>query len=354
MLFQPLSIGSVRLQAPLVLAPMAAVTNPPFRQLCREQGAGLVMTEMVSARGIVEDDPRSWRYVDLLPGEEPVGVQLFGSEPAEMAMAAAKIEAAGASLIDINMGCPMKKVVSTGRGAALLEDPDRACAMVSQMAQATTVPITVKMRAGWADTNAADLALRLQDAGAAAITIHGRTRCEMYDGHADLDAIAQVCDAVSIPVIGNGDIRCASTARRMFDATGCDAVMVARGCLGNPWAFADIRAWMDGRPAPPRPDRAAVLAMVLRHFDHSVAIFGEKKTCLDFRRHALWYFAHTPAAEVLKSGMVGMRNAESVREVLRACCAALPEQDATADHLVRPLYRSNSQRDAATAESSAA
>jgi nifR3 family TIM-barrel protein len=353
-MFHPLFIGTARLDAPLVLAPMAAVTNPPFRQLCREQGAGLVMTEMVSAKGIVDDDPRSWRYVDLLPGEEPVGVQLFGCQPEEMALAAAKIEAVGASLVDINMGCPMKKVVSTGRGAALLEDPDRACAIVRQMADAVSIPVTVKMRAGWADTNAADLALRLQDAGAAAITIHGRTRCDMYDGHADLDAIAQVCDALSIPVIGNGDVRCARTAARMFDATGCDAVMVARGCLGNPWAFADIRAWMDERPAPPKPTSADVLTMVLRHFEHSVAIFGEKKTCLDFRRHALWYFAYTPAAEVLKNRMVGMRDSESVRQVLRECCAALPAEDPTADLQTRPLYRSNSRPSATPSESSAA
>jgi nifR3 family TIM-barrel protein len=337
-------IGRLELEAPLVLAPMAAVTNPPFRRLCREQGAALVMTEMVSARGIVEDDPRAWAYVDLLPDEAPVGVQLFGCDPAEMALAARRIEERGAALVDINMGCPMKKVVSTGRGAALLETPDRAAAIVRAMAEAVSFPVTVKMRAGWAATNATDVARRLQDAGAAAITIHGRTREAMYQGHADLSVIADVCAALDIPVIGNGDVRCAASAARMMLATGCDAVMVARGCLGNPWAFADIRSWMDGTPRPIERDRDTVLAMMLRHFDHYLDIFGERKTCLDFRKHALWYLEGTDAAPLLRERMVSMQSAAQVREILQQCCAALPARLDDRLWQERGLYRGNTGR----------
>lgn len=325
-----LAIGNLTLPAPLILAPMAAVTNPPFRKLCREEGAALVMTEMVSARGIIDNDPRSWRFVDLQPDEHPVSVQLFGAEPAEMAQAAALLQRAGADAVDINMGCPMKKIVRTGKGAALLREPQRAADIVRQMCRAVDIPVTVKMRAGWEETSAVDFALVMQDAGAAAITIHGRTRSDMYNTHADLGVIADVKRALSIPVIGNGDVKCPESAERMFRETGCDAVMVARGCLGNPWVFREIRSWLDGNTQRVERTPEIVAAMILRHFDHYLECFGEIKTCLDFRKHALWYFRDSAGEDHLRDHMIALSSAVSMRQVLMdaAALTRLPSQRA--------------------------
>jgi tRNA-dihydrouridine synthase B len=331
-----LAIGNLTLPAPLILAPMAAVTNPPFRKLCREEGAALVMTEMVSARGIIDNDIRSWRFVDLQPDEHPVSVQLFGAEPTEMAQAAALLQRAGADAVDINMGCPMKKIVRTGKGAALLREPQRAADIVRQMCRAVDIPVTVKMRAGWEETSAVDFALTMQDAGAAAITIHGRTRSDMYNTHADLGIIADVKRALSIPVIGNGDVKCHQSAERMFRETGCDAVMVARGCLGNPWVFREIRSWLDGNTR--RVDRTPeiVAAMILRHFDLYLECFGEVKTCLDFRKHALWYFRDSAGEDHLRDHMISLRSASAMRQVLIDAAALIDQPSQRSPHAQMP------------------
>jgi len=320
-------LGRLDIDSPLVLAPMAAVTNAAYRALCREQGAGLVVTEMVSARGVVAGDERTWRFVDLQPDESPVAVQLFGCEPDTLAEAARHVVERGADAVDVNMGCPMKKVVRTGRGAALLKEPAKIEAIVRAMTDAVDVPVTAKIRAGWETSNAVDVARAIEAGGGAGVAIHGRTRSDMYEHHVDLDVIAEVVDAVDITVIGNGDIRDVASAARMRD-TGCQGLMIARGCLGNPWIFAELTAWLDGRDetVPRTADR--ILAMMLRHFALYVGAFGETKACLDFRKHALWYLKGTAGEAVLRRRMRGLDSAEAVREALTAACAALDDEAA--------------------------
>lgn len=316
------AIGSIQLNSPLVLAPMAGATNPPFRKLCREMGAGMVVTEMVSARGIVNDDRKTWSLVDIQPDEHPVSVQLFGCEPDELAEAARKVAEAGADAVDVNMGCPMKKVVRTGRGAALLKDPSRVEAIARAMSSAVDIPVTAKIRAGWEDANAVDVGKALESGGAAAVAIHGRTRSDMYDHHVDLDAIAELHAAVNIPVIGNGDVRDRASHDRMR-STGCDAVMVARGCLGRPWIFADLVAHLDGDVSPVAPGPDEVEAIVLRHLALYVDAFGEHRTCLEFRKHALWYFRGGAGEQAVRSRMRGMTSVDAVRDAVSAGVDAL-------------------------------
>ncbi len=329
-----LRIGALELDAPLVLAPMAGATNPPFRKLCREQGAGMVVTEMVSARGLVEGNARAWEFVDLRPDEHPVAVQLFGCDPDELAEAALKVQQAGADSVDVNMGCPMKKVVRTGRGAALLRDPALIERIMRAMSDRVSIPVTAKIRAGWDDSNAVDVAQALEAGGAAAVTIHGRTRSAMYDHHVDLDVIADVKQAVSIAVIGNGDVRDVPSARRMLERTGCDGLMVARGCLGNPWVFAELRGMFgDDTSAATDADgtgegaaaRGAdeVRAMVHRHLALYAECFGEHRTCLEFRKHALWYFRGTPGEDVVRSRLRALTSLQAVRDAVDAACDAL-------------------------------
>ncbi|MFT6629188.1 MAG: tRNA-dihydrouridine synthase B, partial [Flavobacteriales bacterium] len=260
------TLGNITLDAPLVLAPMAGATNPPFRTLCREQGAGLVVTEMVSAKGIVTNDKKTWSLVDVQAHEHPVAVQLFGCEPDVLAEAARRMEAVGADAVDVNMGCPMKKIVKTGRGAALLQDPPKIERIMRAMSDAVSIPVTAKIRAGWDDANAVIVARAIEQGGGAGVTIHGRTRSDMYERHVDLDVIAEVANAVNIAVIGNGDVKDVESCKRMM-ATGCDAVMVARGCLGNPWLFDTLSAHFQGREAAPAPDANATRAMMMRHLE---------------------------------------------------------------------------------------
>ena len=223
------SIGDVVLDAPVVLAPMAAVTNPPFRLLCRQLGAGLVVTEMVHAAGLVSGNARSRQMLDIRADEHPVSVQIFGGDPDTMARAASLVERAGADMVDINFGCPMKKVVKGGLGAALLRRPDRICEIVSSVARAVSIPVTAKIRAGWQDSCPVSVGHAIEDGGGAAVTIHGRTRSQGFEGHADLESVRSLVDAVGIPVIGNRDVRDVDSAVRMMSLTGCHAVMVARG-----------------------------------------------------------------------------------------------------------------------------
>lgn len=323
------ALGNIPLDPPLVLAPMAGATNPPFRKLCRELGAGLVVTEMVSAKGIVNDDPKTWSYVDLQPDEHPVSVQLFGCEPDELAEAARKIEAVGADSVDVNMGCPMKKVVRTGRGAALLKEPGKIEAIMRAMSDAVSIPVTAKIRAGWEDANAVDVGKALEAGGAAGVTIHGRTRSDMYEHHVDLDAIAALKDAVSIAVIGNGDVRDRESCDRMF-ATGCDAVMVARGCLGNPWIFAELNAHLRGDTATVDRGPNAMREMVTRHLDLYVESFGEPRTCLEFRKHAIWYFKDTAGRDVLRSRMRKLTSRAAIADAIEAAVQAIETAEQTA------------------------
>lgn len=301
---------------------MAGATNPPFRLLCREQGASLVVTEMVSAKGIVHDDPKTWSLVDVQPQEHPVAVQLFGCEPDELAEAARRIEEVGADAVDVNMGCPMKKVVRTGRGAALLQNPPKIERIMRAMSDAVSIPVTAKIRAGWETSNAVDVGRAIEAGGGAGLAIHGRTRTDMYNHHVDLDVIAEVSDAVDIAVIGNGDVRDLASYDRMM-ATGCDAVMVARGCLGNPWLFAELAAhargesWVADRSAEGRR------AMMHRHIDLYVHHLGARRTCLEFRKHALWYVRGTDGEQPLRALLRGLERVEDVKAAVDAACDAI-------------------------------
>jgi tRNA-dihydrouridine synthase B len=315
-------LGPLHVDTPLVLAPMAGATNPPFRRLCREQGAGLVVTEMVSAKGIVTDDPKTWSLVDVQPDEHPVAVQLFGCDPGELAEAARRMEAVGADAVDVNMGCPMKKVVRTGRGAALLQEPDKIRRIMRAMSDAVTIPVTAKIRAGWESSNAVEVAHAIADGGGAGLAIHGRTRSAMYDHHVDLDVIAEVAAAVDITVIGNGDVRDRDSFDRMM-ATGCDAVMVARGCLGNPWLFAELRAHAAGETHHADRSASGRRAMMHRHLRLYVEQFGERRTCLEFRKHALWYVKGTAGESTLRALLRGLDTVDAVGAAVDAACDAL-------------------------------
>lgn len=321
------AIGGVPVEVPVVLAPMAAVTNPPFRLLCREMGAGMVVTEMIHAEALVAGGARSVEMLDIRPQEHPVSVQLFGGEPESMARAAALVESAGADMVDINFGCPMKKVVRNGLGAALLRRPERIGEIVAAMSKAVEIPVTAKIRAGWDDSNVVAVGRAIQDAGGAAVTIHGRTQTGGFEGHADLQAIRDLMDAVEIPVIGNGDVRDAASAQAMVTATGCDAVMVARGCMGYPWVFRELRAHFLGLPPPAEPTLEERREVVLRHVALYVDTYGERRTALQIRKHLLWYFRGTPGESVLKSRLARLSTAAEVVDLVERVCEACARED---------------------------
>lgn len=319
---------NVVLDPPVVLSPMAAVTNPPYRMICREMGAGLVVTEMIHARRLVEGDERTWQMLDIRPSEHPVSVQLFGNEPSVLAEAAAIVAEEGADVVDLNMGCPMRKIVSSGCGAGLLEDTARIYEIFKAMSDAVDVPVTGKIRAGWEESNAVEVGLAMQDAGASAVTIHGRTRSEMYDGHVDLAIIAELKKAVDMVVIGNGDVHDWQSARRMFHTTGCDAVMVARGALGNPWVFRELKADLAGEPVPERPDLAEKRRTLARHVALYIETFGEKQTTFEIRKHLLWYFRGTPGEKTLRRTLKDLHSREDIMRAVDAACEACREKDA--------------------------
>lgn len=312
---------------PVVLSPMAAVTNPPFRMICRELGAGLVVTEMVHARLLLDGDPRTHKMLDIRPSERPVCVQLFGKDPVELAEAAALVVEAGAHAVDLNMGCPMRKIVKSGCGAGLLEHPKLIYEIFRAMRDAVDVPVTGKIRAGWEDSNAVDVGRAMQDAGAAAVTIHGRTRSDMYDGHVDLAVIAELKKAVDMVVVGNGDVRDWQSARRMFHTTGCDAVMVARGALGNPWVFREIKADLDGLPIPDKPDLHTRRQTLERHVELYIDTFGEERTTREIRKHLLWYFRGTPGEKTLRRALSGLKTREDIMRAIDAAQAAASQLD---------------------------
>ncbi len=308
---------------PVILSPMAAVTNPPFRKLCREMGAGLVVTEMIYARGLIHRDKKSMRLLDLRPEENPVSVQIYGKELDELAQACQIVQEAGANSVDLNMGCPMKKVVSSGHGAALLKDTEKVYQIFKSMSEAVDIPVTGKIRAGWEDSNAVEVAQAMESGGAAAVTIHGRTRSDMYDGHADLRVISELVKAVNIKVVGNGDVSDYISARRMFSVTGCDAIMVARGCLGNPWVFREIAADLRGESIPERPTIEGLEETVSKHVQLYIDDFGIEVTSRQIRKHLLWYFRDTPAEVVLRLALKNIETQDDIKRAIRDACLAL-------------------------------
>lgn len=298
-----MKIGTLTFSGRAFLAPMAGVTDQAFRELCVRFGASCVVSEMVSAKALQFQDRKSRELMHLGESEHPAGIQLFGSEPAVLAEAAKKALAFSPDLIDINMGCPAPKVSNTGSGSALMRDPLLCGRIVEAVKKAVSIPVTVKIRKGWdlRSVNAVEVARVCEKAGADAVTVHGRTRAEMYGPPADWDIIRQVKEAVSIPVIGNGDVVSAPSAARMLEETGCDAVMVGRGALGNPWIFQQIRAYLqDPFLLLPLPGLHERLLVMVQHIQRSCELKDEKHAMREARKHVGWY-------------LKGMRGAASFR-----------------------------------------
>lgn len=293
-----LQIGGLKLANPVVTAPMAGVTDLPFRLLLKEQGCGLVCGEMVSAQALVYGNRNTLKLLMSDPRERPVSIQLFGADPEIMARAAGILATYPVDLIDINMGCPVPKVVKNGEGAALLKDLPRAARIVRAVVAEVDCPVTVKMRRGWApgEEVAPELAALCADAGAAAIAVHGRFRDQFYSGQAEWGVIKRVKAAVDIPVIGNGDIFSAADALRMRAETGCDGVMLGRGILGNPWLVRETVAALTGVPVPPPPTVAERFALIRRHLAAQIAFCGEERGVKEMRKHLAWYLKGFPGA----------------------------------------------------------
>jgi nifR3 family TIM-barrel protein len=293
---QPLSIGGVTLPNNLILGPMAGVTDLPFRLLCKEQGAGLLCMEMVSAKAILYKNKNTEALLTIEQAERPVSLQLFGSDPDIMAEIAKQIEERPFDILDINMGCPVPKIVNNGEGSALMKNPKLAGEIIRKTANAIQKPVTVKIRKGFDDdhVNAVEMAKIAEASGAAAVAVHGRTREQFYSGKADWDIIRQVKEAVSIPVIGNGDLRTAEDVIAMQEQTGCDGFMIARGAQGNPWIFRQILHYFETGEPLARPDVKEVAEMILRHARMMLAYKGEYTGMREIRKHAAWYTAGYP------------------------------------------------------------
>ena len=313
-----LVIGNVSLENNVILAPMAGVTDLPFRLLCKEQGAGLLCMEMVSAKAIMYGNKNTDKLMEIAPEEMPVSLQLFGSDPDIIAEMAAKIEERPFAILDINMGCPVPKVVNNGEGSALMKDPKLAAEIVRKTSKAIQKPVTVKIRKGFDDehVNAVEMAKYLEDAGAAAITVHGRTRQQYYSGEADWEIIRKVKEAVSIPVIGNGDVTGAESAERLMKETGCDGIMVGRAAQGNPWIFREIVAYLETGEKLQRPTTEEVKAMIRKHAKLQLKCKGEYIGIREMRKHVAWYIAGYPGAARLRKEVCAVEHFEELENLL--------------------------------------
>lgn len=312
-------IGSVELEGRLLLAPMAGVTDAAFRHICYEQGAAMVCTEMVSAKALVYGDRKTADLLRCLPEDRPAAAQIFGHEPEVMAEAAPIArEISGADIIDINMGCPVGKIAGNGDGCALMKDMELAGRIIEGAVKNVGCPVTVKFRKGWdkGSVNAVSFAQMCEQAGAAAICVHGRTRAQMYEGRADWDIIREVKSAVAIPVIANGDIWDGEDAARILRYTGCDGAMVGRGCFGDPWIFARGNAAIDGSEIPARPPLRERLETALRQVELSASLRGERLACLEARKHLAWYLRGVSRSGPYKARAVRVESMEDVRTLV--------------------------------------
>ncbi len=297
-----LKIGNVTLENNVILAPMAGVTDLPFRLLCKKQGAGMVCMEMVSAKAILYKNRNTEELMQILPGERPVSLQLFGSDPEIMGEIAAQIQERPFDVLDINMGCPVPKIVNNKEGSALMKDPKLAEEIIRHVVEASGKPVTVKIRKGFDEehVNAVELAKRAEEAGAAAVAVHGRTREQFYTGKADWEIIAKVKEAVDIPVIGNGDADGPESAERMLRQTGCDGVMVGRAARGNPWIFREITSYLETGKIPEKPGAKEKRECILEHAALMLECKGEYTAVREMRKHVSWYTAGCPHSAKLR------------------------------------------------------
>ena len=319
MKIRPLKIGNVIIDHPVILGPMAGVTDLPFRVLCHEQGAGLVCTEMVSAKAILYKNRNTQALMRTDPTEHPVSLQLFGSDPDSVSEAAAMIEDLPFEILDFNMGCPVPKVVNNMEGSALMKDPMRGAAIISAVVRKIRKPVTVKIRKGFNldSVNAVEVAKRMEDAGVSAITVHGRTREQYYSGEADWEIIRQVKNAVSIPVIGNGDVDSPRKAEKMMRETGVDGVMIARAARGNPWIFHQVIHYLETGEIISKAAPKEVYDMILRQMDLMVQYKGEYTGIREMRKHISWYTAGFPNSASLRRRINEVDTGDEMRELLR-------------------------------------
>ncbi len=313
-----LTIGSVKLDNPLILAPMAGVTDLPFRVLCKEQGAGLICMEMISAKAILYKNKNTEALMEIHPSEHPVSLQLFGSDPDIISEMAKQIEDRPFDILDINMGCPVPKVVNNGEGSALMKNPALVQEIVSKTVKAIKKPVTVKIRRGFDEdhVNAVEIAKVIEDCGAAAVAVHGRTREQYYAGKADWEIIRKVKEAVSIPVIGNGDIDRPKKAVQMMNQTGCDGVMIARGARGNPWIFSRTLQYIETGEAPSKPDKEEVIHTMLRHARMQLKYKGTYTGIREMRKHIAWYTSGFPKSARLRNAINEIETYEELEKLL--------------------------------------
>lgn len=313
-----LQIGNVNLQNNVILAPMAGVTDLPFRLLCKEQGAGLLCMEMVSAKAILYKNKNTEDLMKIEEEERPVSLQLFGSDPKIMSEIAKQIEPRPFEILDINMGCPVPKVVNNGEGSALMKNPKLVGEIVSSIVKAVEKPVTVKIRKGFDDehVNAVEIAKIIEDSGAAAVAVHGRTRQQFYTGKADWDIIRQVKEAVAIPVIGNGDVDSPESAKAMLELTGCDGVMVGRGAQGNPWIFSRICHYLETGELLPKPDFEEIKRTIVRHAALQLKYKGEYTGIREMRKHVSWYMTGFPGAAKFRGAVNEVETMEQLLEMI--------------------------------------
>lgn len=314
-----LKIGDIELENNLILAPMAGVTDMPFRLLCREQGCGLLYTEMVSAKAILYKNRNTKELMNVTPEERPVALQLFGSDAQIVSEIAHQIEDGPYDFIDINMGCPVPKIVNNGEGSALMKNPKLVEEILSAMVKKVKKPVTVKFRKGFDETcvNAVEIAKIAESCGVAAVAVHGRTREQYYSGKADWDIIRQVKEAVKIPVIGNGDIFVPQDAKRMLKETGCDGLMIARGARGNPWLFSRTNHYLDTGELLPEPSVNEIAEMILRHAQLQVEMKGEENGMKEMRKHIAWYTAGLPHSASIRRACNLLETMDELEQMLK-------------------------------------